>query len=119
MVTPFALAAELAEAAASVQSEAADTAFDAAEKITDDWQWIIPPSPGGYEGAGFSSSPGANKAEKFYDGGRVGAEAYNQSFVVGIKQAGNSANGPSLDLIGSAETHVNQWVNDLADEVGL
>lgn len=119
MVTPFQMAAELADAAAGVQEVAADTAFEAAEEITDRWQQVIPSSPGGYEGAGFTSSPGANKAARYEDGGRVGAEAVNWSFVASFLQSGTAHHGPKVDLFGAAEPSVNRWVNDLADEVGL
>ena len=113
------VAAEFAAAAVTIRDDVTDVSLDAARGITADWRAGIPKSPGGYQGAGFTSSPGANKARKINDGPMVGAEAYNQSFVASWLQNGTVNQGPKFDLIGAADPHVETWLTDVAKVAGL
>lgn len=119
-VTPFQFAAELA-AAADVDDEVAAVGKKHGEAITEDWQQIIPGTPwtGPYQGAGFTGSPGANKAIMRRQPGRVTVDVFNQSFVAWFLQAGTPHRGPVVDLFGAADPHIEQWVDDLGGEVGL
>ena len=118
MATAFQVAAELA-AAADIRDDVVDAAMGAAESIRDEWMQMTPSSPGGYQGAGFTGSPGANKAEKIDDGGKVGAEVYNQSFVAWFLQAGTAHHGPKVDYIGAADPHMDKFVQKVSGQVGL
>lgn len=117
-VSAYEFAAELA-AAADVRDDVVDAAVKSGNDIRQDWMDHIPDTPGGYQGAGFSGSPGANRVEVVEDPMRVGAEVYNQSFVVGILQAGTPSHGPKVDLFGVADPHIDQFVEDVEGEVGL
>jgi len=114
-----AVAAEFAAAAVTIRDGVTDVSMGAARSITDEWQGGLPGSPGGYQGAGFTSSPGANQARPLSDGPLVGAEAYNQSFVASFLQNGTAHHGPKYDLIGAADPHIDKWLEDVAEKAGL
>jgi len=114
-----AVAAEFAAAAVTIRAVVTGVSMDAARGITDEWQSGIPSSPGGYQGAGFTSSPGANQSRPIDDGPMVGAEAYNQSFVATFLQNGTPHHGPKYDLVGAAEPFIEKWLDDVAEKAGL
>lgn len=114
MVTAFQFAAELSHAAASAQVAAKRVALEAAHGIEQTWEAQAPVGP-----TGMTSSDPVNIVEPVDEGGRVGAEAANIHFVAGFLQRGTSKMSPKYDFLGAAVPHVEKWVNDLADEVGL
>lgn len=103
------VAAEFALMGATVRKRVGDASLASARGIADEWMQIIPQSPGGYQGAGFTSSPGANIALPLDDGPMVGAEAVNRSFVARFLQGGTAHHGPKVDLLGAADGHVDSW----------
>lgn len=114
MVTAHQFAAELGHAAATAGATVKRVSTEAAHEIEQTWEDQAPVGP-----TGMTSSDPVNIVEPYDDGGRVGALAANIHFVAGFLQRGTSKMSPKYDFLGAAEPHVNQWVDDLADEVDL
>ena len=117
-----ALAAEFAAAGLTLREEVLVLSHRTGRDIRAEWRAGIPTGSGGYQGAGFTSSGGANKAHRVNERnlrGLVGVEVFNQSFVASWLQNGTVNQGPKYDLIGAAEPYVETWLDDVYKAAGL